>query len=144
MWWLFNRSRIGTMIRAGVDDRDMLAASGVRVRLVFAFGAGLAGLNGVVGGTFQSLAPGEDTGFLLPPNSACAPANGIWPSSRDPRSRSAEWHTSWAMAYRGGNPKENFATFRASGLRLPFPSDNASFPSLAGSLTGPRDLTNMH
>jgi branched-chain amino acid transport system permease protein len=32
---------------------------------VFAFGAGLAGMAGVVGGTFQSLAPGEDTRFLL-------------------------------------------------------------------------------
>jgi branched-chain amino acid transport system permease protein len=32
---------------------------------VFAFGAGLAGVAGVVGGTFQSLAPGEDIRFLL-------------------------------------------------------------------------------
>ena len=60
MWWLLNRTRIGLMIRAGVDDRDMPAASGVRIQLVivFAFGAGLAGPAGVVGGTFQSLAPG--------------------------------------------------------------------------------------
>ncbi len=69
MWLALNRTRIGMMIRAGVDDRDMLAASGVRVQriflLVFAFGAGLAGLAGVVGGTFQSLAPGEDIRFLL-------------------------------------------------------------------------------
>ena len=47
----------------------MLAASGIRIQLVFvavfAFGAGLAGLAGVVGGTFQSLAPGEDIRFLL-------------------------------------------------------------------------------
>ncbi|MFN5278617.1 ABC transporter permease subunit, partial [Bradyrhizobium sp.] len=33
--------------------------------LVFALGAGLAGIAGVVGGTFQSLSPGEDTRFLL-------------------------------------------------------------------------------
>ena len=33
--------------------------------LVFAFGAGLAGVAGVVGGTFQSIAPGEDIRFLL-------------------------------------------------------------------------------
>ena len=32
---------------------------------VFAFGAGLAGMGGIVGGTFQSLSPGEDTRFLL-------------------------------------------------------------------------------
>jgi branched-chain amino acid transport system permease protein len=69
MWLLLNRTRIGMLIRAGVDDRDMLSATGVRVQLVFAivfaFGAGLAGLAGVVGGTFQSLAPGEDIRFLL-------------------------------------------------------------------------------
>lgn len=69
MWLALNRTRIGMLIRAGVDDRDMLQATGVRIQLVFvtvfAFGAGLAGLAGVVGGTFQSLAPGEDVRFLL-------------------------------------------------------------------------------
>ena len=69
MWLALNRTRIGMIVRAGVDDRDMLAASGVRIRRVFigvfAFGAGLAGLAGVVGTTFQSMAPGEDTRFLL-------------------------------------------------------------------------------
>ena len=69
MWLLLNKTRIGMLIRAGVDDRDMLSATGVNVQLifvaVFAFGAGLAGVAGVVGGTFQSLAPGEDTRFLL-------------------------------------------------------------------------------
>ena len=69
MWLALNRTRIGMMIRAGVDDRNMLAATGVRIQLVFvvvfALGAGLAGIAGVVGGTFQSLAPGEDTRFLL-------------------------------------------------------------------------------
>jgi branched-chain amino acid transport system permease protein len=69
MWLALNRTRIGMLVRAGVDDRDMLSATGVRVQLVFimvfAFGAGLAGLAGVVGGTFQSLQPGEDTKILL-------------------------------------------------------------------------------
>ena len=69
MWLALNRTRIGMLVRAGVDDRDMLSATGVPIQrvfiLVFAFGAGLAGLAGVVGGTFQSLAPGEDTRFLL-------------------------------------------------------------------------------
>jgi len=68
-WLALNRTRIGMIIRAGVDDRDMLAATGVRIQLVFvlvfAFGAGLAGIAGVVGGTFQSLSPGEDIRFLL-------------------------------------------------------------------------------
>jgi branched-chain amino acid transport system permease protein len=69
MWLALNRTRIGMVVRAGVDDRDMLSATGVRVQLVFllvfAFGAGLAGFAGVVGGTFQSLQPGEDIKILL-------------------------------------------------------------------------------
>lgn len=69
MWMALNKTRIGMMIRAGVDDRDMLSATGARIQIVFigvfAFGAGLAGIAGVVGGTFQSVAPGEDTRFLL-------------------------------------------------------------------------------
>lgn len=69
MWFALNRTQIGMMIRAGVDDRDMLSATGARIQLVFvgvfAFGAGLAGIAGVVGGTFQSVAPGEDIRFLL-------------------------------------------------------------------------------
>ncbi len=69
LWWFLNRTRIGMMIRAGVDDRAMLAASGVNVQLVFAItfaiGAGMAGLAGVVGGTALSISPGEDTRYLL-------------------------------------------------------------------------------
>ena len=69
MWLALNRTRVGMMVRAGVDDREMLAATGVPIQLVFvavfALGAGLAGIAGVVGGTFQSLSPGEDTRFLL-------------------------------------------------------------------------------
>ncbi|WP_347833247.1 branched-chain amino acid ABC transporter permease [uncultured Planktomarina sp.] len=69
MWLVLNRTRIGMLVRAGVDDREMLSATGARIQYVFlgvfAFGAGLAGVAGVVGGTFQSVAPGEDIRFLL-------------------------------------------------------------------------------
>jgi len=69
LWWFLNRTRVGMMIRAGVDDRAMLAASGVNVQLVFAItfaiGAGMAGFAGVVGGTALSVSPGEDTRYLL-------------------------------------------------------------------------------
>lgn len=69
LWGLLTRTRMGTMIRAGVDDRGMLSASGVNVQrifaLTFALGAGLAGLAGVVGGTALSISPGEDTRYLL-------------------------------------------------------------------------------
>lgn len=69
MWLALSRTRIGMIVRAGVDDREILAAMGVRIQvvfvLIFAFGAGLAGMAGVVGGTFQSISPGEDNRFLL-------------------------------------------------------------------------------
>lgn len=69
MWLVLNRTALGRLIRAGVDDREMLAATGVRIHLVFlvvfGFGAGLAGIAGIIGATFQSLSPGEDTRFLL-------------------------------------------------------------------------------
>jgi Branched-chain amino acid ABC-type transport system, permease components len=69
LWLFLNRTRIGMMIRAGVDDKRMLAASGVDVQRVFAatfaIGAGLAGFAGVMGGTALSIAPGEDVRYLL-------------------------------------------------------------------------------
>jgi branched-chain amino acid transport system permease protein len=69
LWWLLNRTKVGAMIRAGVDDRAMLAAAGVNVNLVFAItfmlGAGLAGIGGVIGAVELSMVPGEDTRLLL-------------------------------------------------------------------------------
>lgn len=69
LWLFLNRTKIGAMIRAGVNDREMLSASGVNVQLVFALvfaiGAGLAGFAGVIGGTALSIAPGEDIRYLL-------------------------------------------------------------------------------
>ena len=68
LWLILNRTRIGMYIRAGIDDRDMLSALGVNVArvflFVFALGAGLAGLSGVVGATALSITPSED-GFAL-------------------------------------------------------------------------------
>src|SRR5262245_51081563 len=69
LWLFLNRTRIGMLIRAGVDDRGMLAAAGVNVNLVFAvtfaIGAGLAGFGGVIGAVELSMVPGEDTRLLL-------------------------------------------------------------------------------
>ena len=69
LWWFLARTKVGMMIRAGVDDRGMLSAAGVNVQLVFAvtfaIGAGMAGLAGVVGGSALSVSPGEDTRYLL-------------------------------------------------------------------------------
>ena len=51
LWWMLTKTKVGAMIRAGVDDRHMLEASGVNVNFVFAItfmlGAGLAGFRGV-------------------------------------------------------------------------------------------------
>jgi branched-chain amino acid transport system permease protein len=69
LWLVFKRTRFGKIVRAGVDDRDMVSALGVNVNLVFAgaffIGALLAGFGGVLGGTMISLQPGQDTAFLL-------------------------------------------------------------------------------
>jgi branched-chain amino acid transport system permease protein len=69
LWLIIKRTRFGKIVRAGVDDRDMVSALGINVNLVFAgayfLGAMLAGFGGVLGGTMLSLAPGQDTAFLL-------------------------------------------------------------------------------
>jgi branched-chain amino acid transport system permease protein len=69
LWAFLNKTRIGVMIRAGVDDRTMLSASGVNVQMIFvitfAIGAGLAGFAGVIGGSALSITPGEDARYLL-------------------------------------------------------------------------------
>jgi branched-chain amino acid transport system permease protein len=62
-------TRFGMVIRAGVDDREMVSALGIDVQRVLAgaffVGSMLAGLGGVLGGTMLSVQPGNDTQFLL-------------------------------------------------------------------------------
>jgi len=69
MWLGLTRTRIGLAIRAGVDDREMLAAIGVNPSKLFvvvaSLGAALAGLAGVIGGTALSISPSEDSRYLL-------------------------------------------------------------------------------
>ncbi|WP_111720975.1 branched-chain amino acid ABC transporter permease [Homoserinimonas sp. OAct 916] len=64
-----NRTRFGSIVRAGVDDSQMTAATGVNVRIVFGaiffLGSALAGFAGVVGGTLFPLLPGQDGTYLL-------------------------------------------------------------------------------
>jgi branched-chain amino acid transport system permease protein len=63
------RSRVGAMIRAGVDHREMAGSCGINVRRlvagVFVVGAALAGVAGVVGAGLLSLRPGSDIDILL-------------------------------------------------------------------------------
>jgi branched-chain amino acid transport system permease protein len=60
---------MGMVIRAGVDDRQMVRALGINIRLVFAVtffvGSFLAGLGGVLGASFAGAAPGIDGSWLL-------------------------------------------------------------------------------
>jgi branched-chain amino acid transport system permease protein len=69
LWVLLARTRLGALIRAGVDDKGMLEALGVNVPVVslgvFAIGGALAGLAGVIGGSVLSISPGEDGRYLL-------------------------------------------------------------------------------
>ena len=69
LWLIMERTRLGAIIRAGVDDREMVESLGINVyaifTLLFAFGAFLAGLTGVMGGAYLSLYPGADFEILL-------------------------------------------------------------------------------
>lgn len=69
LWALLEKTQIGSIVRAGVDDREMISATGVNIDLlfviVFAFGAFLTGASGVIGGAFLSLYPRADWEILL-------------------------------------------------------------------------------
>jgi branched-chain amino acid transport system permease protein len=68
LYLLMERTRLGAMIRAGVDDREMARGCGIPVsRLfttVFLLGATLAGIGGVLGGPILNAYPGLDTDML--------------------------------------------------------------------------------
>jgi branched-chain amino acid transport system permease protein len=55
--WTLNRTKIGLLIRAGVQDREMVESLGYRIRRlfigVFVMGSALAGLGGVMWGLYQ-------------------------------------------------------------------------------------------
>ena len=66
---LITRTRIGIQIRAGKNDREMIAALGVDISklytLVFALGAALAGLAGALVGAIQSVQVGMGEPVLI-------------------------------------------------------------------------------
>ncbi len=68
LWLLMEKTRAGAMIRAAVDDSEMARGVGIdtsRVSMfIFALGAFLAGLGGVVGGGFLGVYPGLDFEIL--------------------------------------------------------------------------------
>jgi branched-chain amino acid transport system permease protein len=69
LWLLLDRTRLGAMIRAGVDDPDMARVVGIRVSrlftIVFALGAGLAAFAGIIGTPILTVYPGIDQ-YMLP------------------------------------------------------------------------------
>ncbi|WP_437676754.1 branched-chain amino acid ABC transporter permease [Sorangium sp. So ce131] len=69
LWLVIKRTRLGRLVRAGIDDRDMVSALGIDVDrvlfVVFALGALLAGLAGAIGGASLSISPGDDGAYLL-------------------------------------------------------------------------------
>ncbi|SDI42481.1 branched-chain amino acid ABC transporter permease [Natribacillus halophilus] len=68
LWMLLNKTKIGMIIRAGVDDYEMVAALGTNIRLVFTsmfvLAGFLAGIVGVVGGSHLIVSPEEDWRIL--------------------------------------------------------------------------------
>jgi branched-chain amino acid transport system permease protein len=69
LWLIVNRTRLGALIRAGVDDAETVQAMGINIRLVFVatfmLGMALAGLAGALGGAFLSLYPTADSEILV-------------------------------------------------------------------------------
>ena len=69
LWFVLRHTRLGLVIRAGIDDRRMVSALGINIQrsfaIVFALGAMLAGLGGVIGGSINSIGPGDDGTYLL-------------------------------------------------------------------------------
>ena len=69
VWLVLQRTRIGMIIRAGVQDSEMVEALGINVRqvftLVFALGVGLAAMGGVLAAPSVGLSPDMGTRFLL-------------------------------------------------------------------------------
>ena len=70
LWLFLERSRVGAMVRAGVDDAFTATGIGINVPLlfaaIFALGVGLAALGGTVAGPILGLYPGMDIEILIP------------------------------------------------------------------------------
>ena len=70
LWLLIERTRLGAIVRAGVFDAEMTAGMGINIdrvfTAVFAGGAALAGLSGVIAGPIQSAYPPMGASILIP------------------------------------------------------------------------------
>jgi branched-chain amino acid transport system permease protein len=69
LWVVLRKTKIGMIIRAGVDNFEITSTLGIDVQLVFTLvfvlAGFLAGIAGVIGGTYLMVAPGEDSRILI-------------------------------------------------------------------------------
>jgi len=68
-WIVLKRTKVGMIIRAGVDNFEIVSTLGINVRVLFtvmfAVAGFMAGVAGMIGGTFQMIAPGEDLRIMV-------------------------------------------------------------------------------
>jgi branched-chain amino acid transport system permease protein len=69
MWWVFTRTRLGMMIRAGATNREMVQSLGIDIkflyRVVFAAGVAIAVLAGMVAAPVSSVYPNMGAQVLI-------------------------------------------------------------------------------
>ena len=69
MWFVFTRTRLGMMIRAGTTNREMVESLGIDItllyRIVFAAGVALAAFAGMIAAPISSVYPGMGDGVLI-------------------------------------------------------------------------------
>ena len=69
MYWVFSRTRLGMMIRAGASNREMVQSLGIDIqflyRVVFAAGVAIAVLAGMVAAPVSSVYPGMGNSVLI-------------------------------------------------------------------------------
>ncbi|MFZ1382731.1 MAG: branched-chain amino acid ABC transporter permease [Scrofimicrobium sp.] len=68
LWYVMSRTQLGRLLRAGVDDREMLGALGFNSRTLFVsafvISGVLIGLAGAVGGSYLAFGPGTEFSML--------------------------------------------------------------------------------
>lgn len=69
LWFFQERTKVGVLVRAGVEDAEMACGLGINVPLlftgVFALGALISGFGGVIGGILTGIYPGAEWEILL-------------------------------------------------------------------------------
>ena len=68
-WLIYKKTKLGMILRAGVDNFEIVAACGINIKrlftAVFSVSGALAGIAGVFGGTYQMLVSGQDGTVMI-------------------------------------------------------------------------------